>query len=586
MQHSFISKQNDITTPVEDKQGSQNIFRLVLKIVVIWFSFLIIVQGQIVPPADSVNKLKTKILIASEPDYPPYCIVDQNGKADGFAIELFKESAKAVGIEVEVKIGVWSQIKQDLAEGRIDALPLVGRTPERESKFDFTFSYLTLHGAVFVREGTTNIRTQSDLKNKSIIVMKGDNAEEFVRRENISNYIFTTNTFREAFEQLASGEYDALITQRVTGLKLIESLNIKSVIALDIQFPNYSQDFCFAVKKGNLKLLSRLNEGLSIVIANRKYDQIHEEWFGPAIKERVSFNDILEIVVYTVIPLLFILSIVFIVVLRLQVKKRTKSLEVEISERKQAEIIIQDQNEQLQAHNITKDKIFSIIAHDLKNPFQSIKGALKLLLSNEEPLEEEDKNSLLNNILSTSEKTYFLLENLLLWSRQQMGKMDFNPERIKLIEAVLTSVDLSKHLASLKNITLINKVEEGIYLSADRNMLETVIRNLLGNAIKFTNENGIIEISSKSINEIIEVVVADDGVGIEEKNIDKLFQIEQSFSIHGTNSETGTGLGLMLCKEFIEKHGGKIWVESEVGKGTAIHFTIPNSSGHNPSAVM
>ncbi len=282
--------------------------------------------------------LKSKIAIASEPDYPPYCFVDKNGNAAGLSIDLFKESAKAVGLEVNIKIGVWNKIKQDLADGDIDALPLVGRTPERESLYDFTLPYLTLHGAIFVREGTTNINSITDLKNKTIVLMKGDNAEEYVRREKISDHIVTTNTFAEAFQRLATGEYDAVIMQRVTGIKLLESLEINSIVASSVQLPEYKQDFCFAVKKGNHALLSKLNEGLSIIIANRKYDEIRLKWFGPEIKQVISFQDILEIIIYTLIPAILLMLVVFVFILRREVKRRTLSLSEEIEIRKQAEL--------------------------------------------------------------------------------------------------------------------------------------------------------------------------------------------------------------------------------------------------------
>ena len=170
------------------------------------------------------------ILIGAEPDYPPHCFINEDGKPDGFAIELFKEAAKAVGLHVKINIGIWNHIKKDLARGKIDALPLVGRTPERELDFDFTTPYLSLHGAVFVQKGTQNINSIEELKNKQVAVMKGDNAEEFLHRSKLSDEIIITNTFQEAFFQLANGEVDAVLTQRVTGIELLKKLKIKSVV--------------------------------------------------------------------------------------------------------------------------------------------------------------------------------------------------------------------------------------------------------------------------------------------------------------------------------------------------------------------
>ena len=301
---------------------------------IILFNILSSTNAQsITPVVTNIDKIK-RISIASEPGYPPYCIVDKDGEADGFSVDLFKAAAKAVNIECEIKIGVWDQIKQDLVEGKIDALPLVGRTPERELLFDFTLPYLTLHGAIFVRKGTADIKTVGDLKDKSIIVMKGDNSEEFVRRKNISKNIFTTNTFEEAFRLLADGEYDAVITQEVMGLRLLQDLKIESVVPLDIPLDEFKQDFCFAVKKGNKDLLSRLNEGLSIVIANRTYDAIHLKWFGPSLQKHFALKDVIRIALYIFIPLIILFSIVSILLLRSEVKKRTYKLQKEIMEHK------------------------------------------------------------------------------------------------------------------------------------------------------------------------------------------------------------------------------------------------------------
>lgn len=274
--------------------------------------------------------MKDTITIASEPDYPPYCVVDEKGEAAGFSVDLFKAAAEAAGLRVTIRIGIWSHIKEELAEGRIDALPLVGRTPEREKLYDFTMPYLSLHGAVFVRKGTEGIHSLKDLKTRTIVVMKGDNAEEFVRRHHVSDKIATTPTYEDAFRELAAGTYDAVITQRVMGLELLKKTGIKSVRPLDFQIPSFRQDFCFAVKKGNGRLLARLNEGLSIVIASGVYDKIKLKWFGPDIKEKLSAEDIFTIVLYTFIPLLILVSLMSIFFLRKEVKRRTWSLQAEI----------------------------------------------------------------------------------------------------------------------------------------------------------------------------------------------------------------------------------------------------------------
>jgi len=298
-------------------------------------------NGEVISHSRHINT----ILIASEPDYPPYCFVNENGNADGFSVELFQAAAQAAGLNVEIKIGIWNQIRQDLAEGRIDALPLVGRTPEREEIFDFTKPYLSLRGAVFVRKTETGIQSLEDLKEKEIAVMKGDNAEEFVKREKISEKIFTTHTFEEAFRELEAGRVDAVITQRITGLKLLEDMNVKSVKALDFQLPEFRQDFCFAVQKGNEELLVLLNEGLSVTIANGTFEQIRLKWFGPVDEEFVSREKIIRRTLFILIPFLVLGIVLWIVFLRTEVKRRTKTLNNEINQHKKTlhELEIQQQ---------------------------------------------------------------------------------------------------------------------------------------------------------------------------------------------------------------------------------------------------
>ncbi len=305
-----------------------------LVILVILFSFGCYSYAQTKTGNDTLSGKVTRITFASEPDYPPFCLVDKNGKADGFSIELFKAIAKEEHIVTTIKIGTWVKIKQDLAEGKIDALPLVGRTPEREALYDFTFPYLTMHGGVFVREGTKGINSIADLKNKTVIVMEGDNAEEFVRNNDIAGTIITTHTFAEAFRLLAGGNYDAVITQRVLGIRLLKDYKIDGIVPLNIPFNNFRQDFCIAVKKGDTTLLAQLNEGLSVVIANGIYDKIHLKWFGPDIKERFTYNNLIKLVIYILIPILALLSLLAVYILRRLVRSRTTRLKKEILEHK------------------------------------------------------------------------------------------------------------------------------------------------------------------------------------------------------------------------------------------------------------
>lgn len=231
--------------------------------------------------------------------------------------------------------------------------------------------------------------------------------------------------------------------------------------------------------------------------------------------------------------------------------------------------------ESLKTLNATKDKFFSIIAHDLKNPFTSLLGASELLFTNAGKFDNETTKNLGKILHDSAKKGYALLENLLEWSRSQSGNISFAPQFLnfrKVIAENLSYVDIN---ASNKNIKFQLQVPAEIEIFADKNMLNTILRNLLHNAIKFSYENSRVCIYVSESETEVTVSVKDHGIGISEENIKRLFRIDQKYTNLGTNKELGTGLGLILCKEFIEKHRGRIWVESKVGKGSKFSFAIP-----------
>ena len=225
----------------------------------------------------------------------------------------------------------------------------------------------------------------------------------------------------------------------------------------------------------------------------------------------------------------------------------------------------------------SKNKFFSIVAHDMKNPFVSLLGLSNIILQDSADLSKEKIVDLVKEMYSASDKTYKLLENLLQWSRSQIGSLQVSPENFVLSDLVIQIIDLLKANAGLKNIDLQSAVSTSINVFADKDMIEIVIRNLLANAIKFTPNDGTIKISAVRQDEKIDISVEDSGVGIEPEVINKLFNITENVSTEGTGGETGTGLGLILCNEFITKNGGEIRVESEVGKGSKFSFILPAS---------
>ncbi len=257
-------------------------------------------------------------------------------------------------------------------------------------------------------------------------------------------------------------------------------------------------------------------------------------------------------------------------------------ISMDITDRKHNEKQLAIKNAELNKLNAEKDKFFSIIAHDLKSPFNAILGFSNILV---EQMKENNYNGIdryVEIIQKSSEQAMDLLMNLMEWSRSQTGRMEFSPEHFEMGNMINEIMPLFENIAGQKSITISSKLLPNTPVFADKAMINTVLRNLISNSIKFTHPGGNINISiEKKPNEIM-VSVADNGVGIPKDSIDKLFRIDENFSTPGTQKEKGTGLGLILCKEFIEKHGGRIWVESEVSGPSAakaghstFYFTIP-----------
>lgn len=229
----------------------------------------------------------------------------------------------------------------------------------------------------------------------------------------------------------------------------------------------------------------------------------------------------------------------------------------------------------LRESNEAKDKFFRILSHDLKNPFVTIKGFLEILQQDYDELTDDERKAFINDTFVSAEKTYDLLLTLLTWSRSQSGKLEINKEVMDLSQVVNSSVDTLLESAKSKHIVLTTDIAEGISVHVDKFMIETVIRNLVSNAIKFTKAKGEIIVIGEVNNKMAIITVKDNGVGIESEIIDKLFRLDVTTTSKGTNNEEGTGLGLILCKDFVEKNGGEIKVESILNEGTSFIFTCP-----------
>lgn len=356
-------------------------------------------------------------------------------------------------------------------------------------------------------------KINSELEKMSIVASKTDNAILIADADGKIEWI------NDGFKRLFGYSLEELIREKGESLeKASSSSNIKEII-----------DLAKKEKK------SQLYQSVVIAKSGRKY--ITQTTLTPIIGKH---NEITKIII----------------------------LDSDITKLKTTE-------EELQKLLITKDKFFTIIAHDLKNPFNTLIGLTQLLVQGFDRMSTEKVKHFHKNLHQISKNGYELLINLLEWSRSQTGRMEFSPVQQNLFKLTEETFFLYSSKANAKEITLTNSVPNNLVAYVDLNMIKTIFRNIVSNALKFTDRGGAIEISAQTNNSLAEVTIRDTGVGIAPKVINKLFELDTKYSTYGTDDEPGTGLGLILCKEFIEKHGGTIWIESKVGFGSKFIFTLP-----------
>lgn len=375
-------------------------------------------------------------------------------------------------------------------------------------------------------------------------------------------------------------DYFDCIIEDETDKKIVEEL-IKNCQTRDYQILKALPDILFIISSDGVLLDCKFNQKSEffknpVLLIGKKINsvfpkQVAEKLCG-AIKNTLSSN-LLNSVEFSVTS--DNQEIFYEARLVINSENQILMLLRDITLQKEAELKLKKVTEDLKHANASKDKFFSIIAHDLRTPLIGLIGYAEILSEDINELEKHEIKEYASNIVDISRQTIKLLSNLLEWSRLQTGKIQFNPTDLKIHNVVENIFQLLKSNAEHKQIRLINSVDVEHIAYADENMIYSVLNNLTSNAIKFTRSNGEIRISSEQKNDEIVVMVQDNGVGIDEENLKNLFELDKSFTTPGTENEKGSGLGIILCRDFIKKHGGKIWAESKVGQGTKFYFTLP-----------
>lgn len=532
-------------------------------------------------PQDVYHADNTKVYrSAAEFDYPPFSVTE-NGKADGFSVELLKAVAEEMDIEIEFKVDKWDTIKNELKDGKLDVLPLVGRTEDREKYYDFTIPYIVMHGNIFVREDNNTIKSEDDLFGKEIIVMGGDNAHEYALRNNFTEKLVVVDTYPEAFRLLSSGKHDAVLAQSIVGVMLIKDLkldNIKAVSRVDedglmrtkLNLAGFEQKFCFAVREGDKELLEKLNEGLAIVSENGRYQEIYNKWFPFLLDDKIPTKLLVTTLLTVSIPIIIIVLIASIVLVKKEVERKTHDLAKTNQE-------LQLQKEIAEAASITKSQFLANMSHEIRTPMNGLMGMMQLLEMTK--LTDEQKEYI-QFCRTSSDILLNVINDILDYSKIEAGMMKLEKTPIDIRKVIGEVAGLYRISALDKGLKMEFSIESGVpaKLIGDAFRLRQITSNLIGNAVKFTNK-GRIDVVVEKVEEYndgkvkLRFLVKDTGIGIPPDKIGILFKSFSQADNSNTRKYGGTGLGLAICKGLIEKMGGEVWVESKEGEGSSFYFT-------------
>ena len=528
---------------------------------------------------------------ATEYDYPPFSVTE-DGQTDGFSVELLKAVADVMGLDITFKIDDWATLKEELKNGDLDVLPLVGYTEERDQYYDFTVPYIIMHGNIFIRKDETQISTEDDLFGKEIIVMNGDNAHEYAVRMGFSDNLILTETYQEAFELLASGKHDAILAQSLVGEQLIEQLNLKNIKAatridedgltqIRTNLSGFEQKFCFAVKEGDKELLAKLNEGLAIVSANGEFDRLYKKWFPFIITDKPDPIEVLKTSLIILAPILLLVLFVGIIVVRRRIKQKTQELQ------KSNKAILD-----MEAHLRSQQKLEAIgvlasgVAHEINNPINGVLNYSQLIhdiAQNKDTSYNENRESVLSyssEIINESNRISSIVSNLLQLSRN--GSKQFIECDIEdLINKIL---NLVKTIISRDQIEIEVNIDKDLpKIDCREQELQQVVLNLIVNAkdalnAKYEGYNEdkkiIVTAIKKSLLDNmkgIRITIEDHGKGIPAEIQNSIFD---PFFTTKSRAE-GTGLGLSISYGIIKEHNGELSFETKIGQYTKFNIDLP-----------
>jgi len=553
--------------------------------------------------SDSVNAEEERgapdlpVRIGGDYNYPPYEYLDKDGLPTGYNVELSQAVARVMGMEINIQLGSWGEMRKALEQGDVDILMGMAHTEERQSEVDFSIPHAKVHQSIWVRNGNDNIRTAKDLTGHEVIVMKGSVMHDFMLEHEIAADLFLVQTLADALTLLASGRHDCALVAKLPGEYLISELKLHNIHPIARAL--VAQDYGFAVKKGNQEQLAQFNEGLALLKKSGEYRQIREKWLGVLQPEPVPWTNIIRYGILIFGPLLLVL-IIFVLwsrTLRKQVALRTEELEREIVERKRAAEELQVRQKQL----LHADKMTSLgilvsgVAHEINNPNGLIQLSLPQLnkaYQHIEPILEshyrqngdfnlgwfgysrmrEEIPKILDEMLESSNRIKRIVEDLKDFARRNDSGLDDSVDLNHVTRSALRLVDNALRKAT--NHFTVEYAPGLPHFRGNGHRIEQVVINLILNACQAldSKEQAIRVRTYVAENEDMVVLeVSDEGCGLDEETLGRI--TDPFFT---TKRESGgTGLGLSVSDGIVKDHQGRMDFSSKPGEGMKVCLFLP-----------
>ena len=537
------------------------------------------------------------VRIGGDYNYPPYEYLDPDGLPTGYNIELSQAISRVMGMEINIQLGSWGEMRQALERGDVDILMGMAHTKERESEVNFSIPHAKVHQSIWIRDENETIRTVDDLTGQEVIVMKGSVMHDFMLENEIAADLFMVQTLADALSLLASGQHDCALVAKLPGEYLLSNPNLDHIHP--IARPLVAQDYGFAVKKGNLELLARFNEGLALLKKSGEYRQIREKWLGVLQPEPISLKHIIRYGALVIGPLLLVL-VAFALwsrTLRRQVALRTEELEREVSERmRSAEELQIRQKQLLHADKMTSlGVLVSGVAHEINNPNGLIQLSLPQLskaYQNIEPILDahyqkqgdfklgwfdysrmrQEIPKMLQEMLESSNRIKRIVEDLKDFARRNDSGLDDMVDLNEVIRSALRLVDNTLH-KSTRHFR-VDYSPELPRFRGNGHRIEQVVVNLILNACQaLTSMEQAIELRTFALPEegMVALEICDQGCGLDEETLQRI--TDPFFT---TKREIGgTGLGLSVSDGIVKDHRGRLEFSGKVDQGMTVRLLLP-----------